>query len=316
MTLTLPLIDVAALSSTNFEDRLAVAKQIRQACLDKGFFYIINHGISADLQQQVFQYSQQFFNLPLPAKEQINKNKSIANRGYEPLKNQTLEADAPPDLKEGFYAGREYAMDSEEVKNKRFNYGPNQWPEDLPQFKQVMMQYQQEVEALSIRLMRALALSLDLNEDYFDQYNQQAMITLRLLHYPPQPANPLPNEKGCGAHTDFGGLTLLLQDMNGGLQVWDHQQHIWLDAQPIAGSYVVNLGDLIARWTNDLYQSTRHRVINRSGVERYSVPFFFGGNPQHEIRCIETCLNEENFAKYPVTTVEKHHQEMYRRTYG
>ncbi|MFC3902222.1 Isopenicillin N synthase [Acinetobacter marinus] len=313
---SIPVIDIAGLFSEQKSERIAVAKTIGQTCLDKGFFYIQNHGIDANLQQQVFAQSQQFFALDEQQKNRIHKNLSIANRGYEPLKNQTLEAGTPADLKEGFYCGREYAPNSIEVHQKKFNHGPNQWPTELDGFADTMMAYQAQLEQLAKTLMRGLALSLNLDEFYFDTFSQDALITLRLLHYPPQPANPEPNEKGCGAHTDFGALTLLLQDQNGGLQVWDNQHQDWIDAPPIEGTYVVNLGDLIARWTNDRYKSTLHRVINRSGRERYSVPFFFAGNPDYQVSCLNCCLDDTQTAKYPATTVEQHFIEMYRRTYG
>ena len=108
---------------------------------------------------------------------------------------------------------------------------------------------------------------------------------------------------------------MLLQDEVGGLQVFDHASGGWIDAQPLPGTFVVNLGDMIARWTNDRYRSTLHRVINTSGRERCSVPFFYTGNPDCEVRCIETCLDPGEQPKYPVVSVEGHIQEMYRKTY-
>jgi isopenicillin N synthase-like dioxygenase len=164
--------------------------------------------------------------------------------------------------------------------------------------------------------MRGLALSLDLPEACFDPFTQQAMGTLRLLHYPPQPPMPLPGEKGCGAHTDFGAVTLLLQDDSGGLQVFDEDSGRWLDAPPVPGTYVVNMGDLISRWTNGHYRSDLHRVINGSGHERYSVPFFYTGNPDHVIECLAGCLAPGETPRWPVVTVEQHLAECYRRTYA
>ena len=196
-----------------------------------------------------------------------------------------------------------------------FNFGPNVWPAGPPEFRAVMERYFAAMPEVSETLLRGLALSLDLPETHFADFAQDASATLRLLHYPPQPANPEPGEKGCGAHTDFGALTLLLQDDVGGLQVWDHAD-AWIDARPIEGAYVVNLGDLIARWTNGRYRSTRHRVINSSGRERYSAPFFFVGNPQQRIEPLPGCLREGETPLHPPVTVDAHVRERYAATYG
>jgi isopenicillin N synthase-like dioxygenase len=136
---------------------------------------------------------------------------------------------------------------------------------------------------------------------------------LRLLHYPQQPAKPFPGEKGCGAHTDWGAITLLLQDDAGGLQIRD-PVHGWLHAPPRAGTFIVNLGDLIARWTNDRYRSTEHRVINLSGRDRFSVPFFFDGNPDYVVTCLPGCSSDADPAKYASVTVAGHTEQMYRLT--
>ncbi|KAF1024535.1 MAG: 2-oxoglutarate-dependent ethylene/succinate-forming enzyme [Acinetobacter bereziniae] len=316
MSVSIPVIDVSGLFSTDIKQRIIVSEKIKRACEDKGFFYIKNHGISKLLQQKVIDQSRQFFDLPLHEKQLVNKSNSVANRGYEPLKNQTLEEGAPADLKEGFYSGREFVEDSDEVRKNKFNHGANQWPTQLPEFRDAMLNYQSQLEVLAKCLMRSLALSLSLDENYFDNFCQDSLVTLRLLHYPPQPSNPKPNEKGCGAHTDFGALTLLLQDKQGGLQVWDKSTDGWIDALPIEDTYVINLGDLIARWTNNHYKSTLHRVINKSGKQRYSVPFFFGGNPDYKVECLPNCRLEKEKSLFEPTTVEKHHIEMYRRTYG
>jgi isopenicillin N synthase-like dioxygenase len=313
---TLPIIDVSSLDSPDIAARRHVAAALREACSTHGFFYIRNHGVPEPLVAAAFAEAQRFFALPAGEKAAVDKAKSPANRGYEPLNGQTLEAGAPPDLKEGFYIGPEIAADDPRVLAGKFNQGPNQWPAGLADFRPTMERYFSAMLALGTRLMGGLALSLDLAEDHFAAFCREPIATLRLLHYPPQPANAAPGQKGAGAHTDFGGLTLLRQDDVGGLQVWDQASGGWIHADPVPGTYVVNLGDMIARWTNDHYRSTLHRVVNASGRERYSIPFFFVGNPDHAVSCLPTCLSPGEAPKYPPTTVEAHLREMYRRTYG
>jgi isopenicillin N synthase-like dioxygenase len=313
---TLPIIDIGGPGSPDDAARRHVATALREACSSHGFFYIRNHGVPEPLVGAVFGEAERLFALPAPQKAAVDKAKSAANRGYEPLSGQTLEAGAPPDLKEGFYIGPEIAADDPRVLAGKFNQGPNQWPAGLPDFRPTMERYFSEMLALGTRLMGGIALSLDLPEGHFAAFCRQPMATLRLLHYPPQPANAAPGQKGAGAHTDFGGLTLLRQDNVGGLQVWDQASGGWIHADPVPGTYVVNLGDMIARWTNDRYRSTLHRVVNSSGRERYSIPFFFVGNPDHAVSCLPTCLAPGEAAKYPPTTVDAHLREMYRRTYA
>lgn len=312
--ISLPIIDIAGLRSSNIRKRMAVARQIRSACTDKGFFYISNHGVPRDLIARAFAATEAFFALPDVEKRRIDKALSKCNRGYEPLRGQTLELDAPPDLKEGLYIGNEMREDDPRVIAGKFNHGPNQWPQNIPGFRQVMEDYFISMSRLSQLLMTGIAQSLGLPADYFKPVCTDAMETLRLLHYPPQPATAVPNEKGCGAHTDFGTLTVLAQDDNGGLQVFDPRNG-WIHAPPIPDTLVVNLGDLTARWTNDYYRSTLHRVVNISGRERYSIPFFYTGNIDHIVKCLPTCCSPGNPPKYPPISIEQHFIDCYNRTY-
>jgi isopenicillin N synthase-like dioxygenase len=311
----LPIIDIGGLSSSLIADRKAVAENLRAACLDRGFFYIRNHGVSAALIDALFEETRRFFASSAATKGAVDKSLSFCSRGFEPMRAQTLEAGAPPDLKESFYIGPELALDDPRVVARRFNHGPNLWPDELPNFRPVTQTYFDTMLGLSTKLMRGLALALDLDEDYFAGYCSDPHATLRLLHYPPQPADAAPGEKGAGAHSDFGGVTLLLQDEAGGLQVHGMTSDQWIHATPVPGTFVVNLGDMIARWTNDRFRSTVHRVVNASGRERYSVAFFFSGNPDQQVESLPSCLEDGEVPKYLPTTVEGHLQEMYRRTY-
>lgn len=312
---SLPIIDISSLRDGDLGARKRVAQQIRMACVDKGFFYIAGHGIAEPLIDNVLAQARQFFSLPDATKLALNKSQSIANRGYEPLGGQVLEEGTAPDLKESFFTGSDLPMTDPRVVARQFGRGPNIWPESLPGFKPAVEAYYTAMTALGGTLYRALALSLDLDENFFEVFYREPMNMLRMIHYPPQPANPDPTQKGCGAHTDFGGLTILLQDSTGGLQVWDQETDGWISAPPIPGTYVVNIGNLIAVWTNDLYRSTLHRVINTSGRERYSVPFFINGDPDYPITCIPTCLAADETPKFPDTTITQHFSTMYRKTY-
>ena len=311
----LPVIDISGLNDADMSVRRGIGEHMRAACGDLGFMYVIGHGVDEALRAAVFKQAAEFFAWPEDEKLALKMELSPCNRGYEALGGQTLEDGAPPDLKEGFYVGEELSLDHPRVRACQFNLGPNQWPDNMPKFREVMNTYYTIMLELGESLMRGIALSMDLPEEFFNDYNAEPLSGIKLLHYPPQPANAHPDEKGCGAHTDFGGITMLMQDDNGGLQVMGNDGE-WIHAPPLPGSYVVNLGDMIARWTNDRYRSTLHRVINLSGQERYSVPFFFSGNPAHEVSALPGCLGEGETPKYPPTTVEAHMREMYARTYA
>ncbi len=312
----LPVIDVGGLSSRDPAARDAVVRAIDAACTTRGFFYVANHGIAPGLVDAVFEETRAFFDLPEATKQEVAKTRSFCNRGWEPLRAQALEPGTPPDLKENFYLGRELPMDHPAVMARKFNHGPNQWPPGMLGFRPTMRAYYEAMLDLSERVMGALATALHLPDAAFAAFMQEPMATLRLLHYPPQPPDAEEGQKGVGAHTDFGVLTFLLQDQNGGLQVQDPSSGAWLDVMPIPGTYVVNLGDTLARWTNDRYRSTLHRVINRSGRRRYSVPFFFNGNPDFVVECLPGCLAPGEAPRHRPNTVAGHMREMYARSYA
>jgi isopenicillin N synthase-like dioxygenase len=305
----LPVIDIAALRDTSPETRNEAVANLRKACLDSGFFYISNHGIADALVDDIFSAARSFFALSEADKNALDITKSPCRHGYEPLKRQTLEVGAPADLKEGYYIG------SEVGSNAKFT-GPNLWPSSLPEFRATMETYYREMRSLAESLMQGIASSLSLEADYFTDFCREPYARLRLLHYPPQPENAGENEKGAGAHTDFGGLTILLQDSCGGLQVLDRKNRSWIHADPIPATFVVNLGDMMARWTNDRYQSTLHRVVNTSGRERYSIPFFFHGNLDYSVACIPTCLAAGERPAYDGTTVASHFVEKMGQSYA
>lgn len=310
---SIPVIDIGRLRSPDLEDRQSVAAQLRQVCHEVGFFYIQNHGIADDLIAQTFVEVKRFFDLPLAAKNEVSSQKSSISRGYDPLNAQSLDVNAQPDFKESYYMGIDRGSDDPLVQVGLPNHGANLWPTHLPGWRSHLEQYFGAMTALARQLARGLALSLKLEEHFFDALMDNPMPILRLLHYPPHPVQAQPDTFGCGTHTDWGFLTILLQDQVGGLEVRT-ADGAWVQAKPIPGTFVINLGDMMARWTNDYYQSTPHRVINRSGLERYSIPFFWDINYQSVVECLPTCQNAENPPKYPPITAGEHIIEMYRKT--
>lgn len=232
----LPASEILTLSAPDFYSpdpsrKQKVVDQIRESCLYNGFFQIANHTVPLQQQQAVMNSAKRLFALDLEEKQKVAKENNTWNRGYEMLRSQILEEGTQPELKEGFYIGDDISTDHPYFIEKKLNSGPNQWPQILgEEFKQSTMDYYKSTLNLAADLLKALALSLDLQEDYFTKFLEGAVATMRLLHYPSQ--SPDADEKltrGIGAHTDFGAITLLLQDEVDGLQVWDKHSSSWID---------------------------------------------------------------------------------------
>ncbi len=186
----------------------------------------------------------------------------------------------------------------------------------FPKFRDQMLSYQAAMRTLGDHVLTLIALSLDLREDYFTAFYDTPSNILRLLCYPPHPSAAQENQIGAGAHTDWGGITLLLQDQLGGLEVRNVDNE-WVAAPPIPGTFVINLGDLMQRWTNNIYRSNFHRVKNNSSSSnRYSIPFFYSPRPDSLIECLPTCTDAKHPAEFAPCTASEHTYEMFRRSYG
>ena len=312
MPAQLPVIDLSV------GDRAAAA--IDAACRAHGFFYVVGHGVDAAVIDAAFDASKRFFALDEAVKQRWHIDRSGLRRGFDPIGWQVLDPGKPTDVKESFYIGRERGPDDPLVRAGTPNHGPNQWPDEAlaPGFQAALRAYDAAIESLARRLMRLIALGLGLSGDHFERFLLDPMPVLRVLHYPPQPATAEPGQIGCGAHTDWGGITLLAQDDAGGLQVQSGDGE-WIEATPIPGSFVVNLGDLMQRWTNDRYRSTLHRVINRHGLEnggrdRYSIAYFFDIDYHAEVSALPGCFDATDPPRYPPITAGAHVVEMYERT--
>ena len=265
----IPVIDIWKLRNEGGKN--AVAKQIRSACTNHGFFYVSGHGVAVALQEEIAAKSRLFFELPENEKLKIAmENGGIAWRGFFPVNAELTSG--KPDRKEGLYFGQELPYDHPGVKENIPLHGKNLFPEFPVGFSGTVLKYMEAVTQAGHLIMKGIALSLDLHEDYFnDKYTGDPLILFRIFHYPPQP--PDATQWGVGEHTDYGLLTILLQDAVGGLQVKSNGE--WIDAPPIPNTFICNIGDMLDKMTGGLYRSTPHRVLNTSGKSRLSFPLFF-----------------------------------------
>jgi len=288
-----PIIDISGLVKKS--DDLAIASQIGQACRECGFFYIVGHGVDEKLQQRLEQLSRQFFAQDLETKLQIRMALGgKAWRGYFPVGGELTSG--KPDLKEGIYFGAELGENHPLVQADTPMHGSNLFPDNIPLFRETVLEYMETMTQLGHTLMSGIALSLGLEESYFaDRYTSDPLTLFRIFNYPPHLSPPGgENRWGVGEHTDYGVLTILKQDNCGGLQV--KSKSGWISAPPVADSFVCNIGDMLDRMTGGLYRSTPHRVQNESeGVDakrlvarhRLSFPFFFDPNFDVEVKPIQ-----------------------------
>ena len=267
----LPVIDVAPLV-TGVGDVGAVAVAIDRACRQHGFFYVSGHGVADDVQARLEQEAHAFFALPEADKAAISMaGGGRAWRGWFPFEGELTSG--TPDRKEGIYFGAELAADDPRVLAGTPLHGANRFPTQAPNLRPAVLDYLEAMTALGHALMRGVALGLGLGPTWFDDHLTADPLTLfRIFRYPPE-AGLADANWGVAEHTDYGLLTILRQDISGGLQV--HAPAGWIDAPPLPGTFVCNLGDMLERMTGGRYRSTPHRVRNTERVDRLSFPFFF-----------------------------------------
>nr|WP_275410902.1 2-oxoglutarate and iron-dependent oxygenase domain-containing protein [Actinoplanes rishiriensis] len=265
------MVDVSALLGRAGPPVPEVARDIERACRDSGFFYVVGHGVPAALLDRLDTLSRRFFALPVAGKMDIAmRHGGAAWRGYFPLGAELTSG--RPDRKEGLYFGAELGEDDPRVRAGLPLHGRNLFPAQVPELRTVVLDYLDALTATAQAVLRGVAVSLDLDADYFAHgYTADPTVLFRIFHYPPSP--PDDDDWGVGEHTDYGLLTLLAQDDNGGLQV--RTAGGWIDAPPIPDAFVCNIGDMLDRLTGGWYRSTPHRVRNLSGRDRLSFPFFF-----------------------------------------
>lgn len=282
---SIPVINIEPLLRET-EDLADTAAQLRTACREFGFFYIVGHGVSETLQQRLAAQSQTFFDLPLSKKMEIRMARGgRAWRGYFPVGEELTSGQ--PDRKEGLYFGTELPEEDPRVRAGLPLHGRNLFPAAVPTLRETVLSYTEALTAVGHALMRGIGLSLGLPADYFAQrYTTDPLTLFRIFHYPPTPVREDRPQWGVGEHTDYGVLTILKQDDTGGLQIKTKSQ--WIDAPCIPNAFVCNIGDMLDRMTGSYYRSTPHRVLNLSGRSRYSYPFFFDPNFDARVQPIDS----------------------------
>ncbi|KIW45448.1 uncharacterized protein PV06_03840 [Exophiala oligosperma] len=305
----IPLIDIGRIYSDDLEDRKSLAREIKHAAENTGFFYIKNHGIPESAIDGALKASKSFFAQPEDEKQLVSKSKGKYYNGYSGNGTAMASPTEGLDYRESFSWRYEpqYDPDPKDPANVPAEVLPYIRGEDyvwqgtshLPGFKPGCITYWQECVKLARRLVRIFALALDLPETYFDGVTTYPGSDGVFNYYPAMTAEQASDSRdvGLGSHTDLQCFTLLWQDMNGGLQVLNKDGQ-WIKASPVRDTFVVNIGDYLMRLTNDRLKSTVHRVFNRSTVDRYSMPFFFGFNFNEKCGVLPSCTDENNPPKY------------------
>eukprot|EP00927_Polykrikos_kofoidii_P078468 TRINITY_DN75289_c0_g1_i1.p1 TRINITY_DN75289_c0_g1~~TRINITY_DN75289_c0_g1_i1.p1 ORF type:complete len:380 (-),score=86.19 TRINITY_DN75289_c0_g1_i1:87-1226(-) len=316
-----PVIDLSPFFEEPGTDagRDAVTAKVDRACEEFGFLVVTGHGIDPTLLKNCVNESKAFFAQPEEEKHKVAANGRAY--GFFPLSSEALGYNADvakrPDLREAFSMGPQEplpppgtaeAPEPSEVVD--FCYQPTPWPEDCG-LRNAMVQYYDAIGRLANSLVRIFARALRVDANFFLSKTTHHASSLRVVHYPKLEVDPLPGQLRCGEHSDICTMTILWQDVHGGLEVLPRGSDNWVEVHCPEDGLVVNLGDLLSRWTNDRWQSTPHRVVcppvgdSERNVARISMPYFQILNSDAEVRCIESCLRPGEAAKYEPTTQGK-----------
>ena len=319
-----PVIDIAPFLSG--ADKLGVAGAVDRACRDIGFLVVRGHGVPTDLIERTRAAGRAFFDLPLADKMRVARPAPGVARGYVGLEGESVARSRDPgaqagDLNESLMIGpvdlppEHYAFAPEAGRH----FAPNLWPETPADLRPAWTEYYRAMGHLAANLMRIFALGLGLEEGYFDRMVDRHISRLRVRNYPAPITPPQPGQIRAGAHSDYGSLTILCtEDRPGGLQVFN-AAGAWVDVPVVPDCFVVNIGDLMARWTNDAWVSTLHRVVNppagrEAESRRQSLVFFHNPNYDAPIVCIPTCAAPGERPKYEPTTSGEHLRRLFTAT--
>jgi isopenicillin N synthase-like dioxygenase len=268
-------------------DKAGVARRAAEICERIGFLYVTGHGVPEATIAAARQAALDFFDLPEERKREVHISAQRNHRGWRGFGEVNLDPNGPKDIKESYKVGPELPADDPIYLAGQRMYGPNAWPRALPGFRDAVWSYFAAVDRLRADLFRLFALALDLPEAHFAPFVTKPIAQLNLVHYPALAPDAL-RASGVGAHTDYECFTILWQDENGGLEARNAAGD-WVAVPPVPGTFVVNIGDMMALWSNDRFASTLHRARNTSGRRRLSFPMFCGTNHDAVIECLPSC---------------------------
>ncbi|MGZ7013057.1 MAG: isopenicillin N synthase family dioxygenase [Acidimicrobiales bacterium] len=313
-----PVIDISGWSAADPGGRARLAAEVDRACREVGFLQIVGHGVPRAVIDDLLAAADAFFARPVAEKLATESPRAELNRGYASLGSESLSyslgVDAPPDLFEAFNIGADDLDDDDPViaAERHRILAPNIWPDDMPGFREALVAYFAEAARLAHRLTSICAVALGLADDFFEDKTDHSTDTMRVIRYERRPGSPdpLPGQVRMGAHTDYGILTVLYADDVAGLEIVA-PDGTWQSVIPVEGALLVNLGDLLAEWTNDRWRSTLHRVVPPPvGAEgpalRRSVAFFHDGNYDALVEVLATCCSAENPPRYPTILAGDH----------
>lgn len=311
-------IDISPLFGDDADAIEATATAIREASATLGFFYVSGHGIDEELISSTFAGSKRFFDLPVERKLEVSILNHEKMRGYTGLLDENTDPDNDGDLHEAFDLAQDFGADSLEVAADIYGWATNQWP-TLDGFRDQILAYYEAIVGLASVLYRGFALSLGLDEAFFEPMLDRPVGELRLLKYPPQPTTGHEADAkkvlGIGAHSDYDVFTILATDDVPALEIMSPTGD-WIAAPPVNGSFLVNCGDLLQRWTNDLYRSAMHRVINNNDRDRYALVLFSNVNPYTIVEVLPTCESDTRPARYEPVQAASYVEALMRDAYG
>lgn len=302
----LPIIDLSTLRAPHAARRNQAATALLESCERFGAFYLCNHGLPEPVADGAYGLAREIFALPPDVKLGMGARKTEARLGYYGLYEELTDRESDFDCKELFDVMRDPEPNMKTGAPGSF---PSQWPAAIPNAKKRALAYLDSIEETGRNVMRLLALALGLRIDWFDEDFRRPITMLRLAKYPPSRKDAPPNGIGCGAHRDYGCLTLISQYGAGGLQ-FKTADGVWVDCPPLPGTLVCNVGHMLRRWSNDRFHPSLHRVLNPRKATRHSVIVFFDPWSETEISCLKDCSAPGRPAKYPSVTAGQHLREV------